>query len=95
MERTFILSNIYTSENNSYYIKDEKMYSHYPMCAGTLEGVEAQLKHIIENAEAKGLSVEEITSEDIHAGQYFDKVVKIQNKIGGPSILGIHSVWSV
>lgn len=93
MERTFILSNIYTSENNSYYIKDEKMY--YPMCAGTLEGVEAQLKHIIENAEAKGLSVEEITSEDIHAGQYFDKVVKIQNKIGGPSILGIHSVWSV
>ena len=93
MERTFILSNIYTSENNSYYIKDEKMYSHYPMCAGTLEGVEAQLKHIIENAEAKGLSVEEITSEDIHAGQYFDKVVKIQNKIGGPSASILYGVY--
>lgn len=87
MERTFILSNIYTSENNSYYIKDEKMYSHYP-CRNSRR---CRSTAIIENAEAKGLSVEEITSEDIHAGQYFDKVVKIQNKIGG----GIHSVWSV
>lgn len=95
MERTFILSHIYTSENNFYFIKDERIYSISPMCAGTLEGVETQLKRIIERAENKGLSVEEITSEDVHAGHYFDKVVKIQNKIGGPSIFGIHSVWSV
>lgn len=94
MERTFILSNIWTSENNA-FIKDEKMYSLSPMCAGTLEAIEAQLKHFIEDTKAEGLSVEEITSEDVHAGQYFDKVVKLQNKIGGPTIFGIHSIWSV
>ena len=94
MERTFILSNVWTSENSA-LIKDEKLFSLSPLCVGTLEAIEEQLKRFIKKAEAKGLSVEEITSEDIHAGQYFDKVVKIQNKIGGPSIFGICSVWSV
>lgn len=93
-DRTFILSSIWTSENSA-SIKDEKLYSLAPLCAGTLEAIEVQLKHFIKNAEAEGRSVEEITSKDVHAGQYFDKVVKIQNKIGGPSIFGIHSVWSV
>lgn len=94
MDRTFILSSIYNSENCS-NIKDKNMFSLYPMCAGTLEAVEKELAYYIEKTKAEGLSVEEVSSEDAHAGQYFDKVVKLQNKFGGPSILGIHSVWSV
>ena len=94
MDRTFILSNIYTSENCA-DIKDEKIFLNYPKCAGTLEAVEKQLAYFIQRNKEEGLSVEEITSEDVHAGRYFDKVFKLQNKLGGPSILGIHSVWSV
>lgn len=94
MDRTFILSNVYTSENCS-YIKDKNMFSLYPMCAGTLEAVEEQLTTFIKRNKAEGLSVEEVSSEDINAGHYFSKVVKLQNKLRGPSILGIHSVWSV
>lgn len=46
-------------------------------------------------AKAKGFTVEEISSEDVHKGHYFDRVVKIQHPLGGPAIYGISSVWTV
>lgn len=35
------------------------------------------------------------TSEDVHKGHYFDRVVKMQQPLGGPAIYGISSVWTV
>lgn len=58
-----------------------------------MEDVEARLNEHIERAHSEDRTVEEITSDEIHAGQYFSKVIKISNKIGGPSIYGISSVW--
>lgn len=55
----------------------------YPDVAGTKE------------AKAKGFTVEEISSEDVHKGHYFDRVIKIQQPLGGPAIYGISSVWTV
>lgn len=49
----------------------------------------------IEDAKAKGFTVEEISSEDVHKGHYFDRVVKMQQPLGGPAIYGISSVWTV
>lgn len=40
-------------------------------------------------------TVEEISSEDVHKGHYFDRVVKMQQTLGGPAIYGISSVWEV
>lgn len=40
-------------------------------------------------------AVEEISSEDVHKGHYFDRVIKIQQPLGGPAIYGISSVWTV
>lgn len=46
-------------------------------------------------AGTKGFTVEEISSEDVHKGHYFDRVIKIQQPLGGPAIYGISSVWTV
>lgn len=41
------------------------------------------------------LNSEEITSQEVHKGSYFDRVIKIQQKLGGPTIIGISSVWKL
>lgn len=79
MNRIYILAAIYTSENS----------------AGTEEAVVKELNRRIEDAKSKGLTVEEISSEDVHKGHYFDRVVKMQQTLGGPAIYGISSVWEV
>lgn len=61
MERIYILSHIYTSENNASF-KNTNLSEMYPYSAGT---------------------------ED------FDRVIKIQQKLGGPTIIGISSVWKL
>lgn len=48
------------------------------MYPGTEEAVEKELNRRIDEAKAKGLAVEEITSEDVHKGHFFDRVVRIQ-----------------
>ena len=93
MDTIYILSNVYTSENCA-KMEGTKLFSMYPSAAGTKEDVEEDLAYHIKNAEAEGCLVEEITSEDIHAGQYFDRVVRIQSKHGGPYIYGISTVLS-
>ena len=49
----------------------------------------------VAGTKAKGFTVEEISSEDVHKGHYFDRVVKMQQPLGGPAIYGISSVWTV
>ena len=39
------------------------------------------LNRRIEDAKAKGFTVEEISSEDVHKGHYFDRVIKIQQSM--------------
>lgn len=92
MDRIYILSHIYTSENSAQF-KDTNLSEMYPSCAGTKEAIEAELERRIKAAKDEGLIVEEITSQEVHKGSYFDRVVRLQQKIGGPSILGISSVW--
>lgn len=94
MERIYILSHIYTSENSAQF-RDTNLSEMYPSCAGTKEAVEKELNRIIENAKSEGRNVEEITSKDVHKGSYFDRVVRIQQKLGGPLICGISSVGNV
>lgn len=94
MDRTYILHNIYTSENSAKH-HNTQLSEMYPEVAGTKEAVEKELNRRIDEAKAKGLAVEEITSEDVHKGHFFDRVVKIQQSIGGPAIYGISSVWTV
>ena len=60
---------------------------------GTKEAVGKVLNRRIEDAKAKGFTVE--SSEDVHKGHYFDRVIKIQQPLGGPAIYGISSVWTV
>lgn len=91
MDRTYILHRIYTSENSA----DTQLSEMYPDVAGTKEAIEKELNRLIEYAKAKGLTVEEISSEDVHKGHYFDRVVKMQQPLGGPAIYGISSVWTV
>lgn len=82
MDRTYILYHIYTSENSAKH-RNTQLSEMYPDVAGT------------EEAKAKGLAVEEITSEDVHKGHFFDRVVRIQRPSCGPVIYGISSVWTV
>lgn len=51
----------------------------YPDVAGTKEAVEKALNRRIEDAKAKGFTVEEISSEDVHKGHYFDRVATTCN----------------
>lgn len=94
MNRIYILSRIYTSENSAQFV-NTTLSEMYPHVAGTQEAVAKELNRIIEDAKSKGLAVEEITSEDVHKGVYFDKVVKMQQTLGGPAIFGVSSVWEV
>lgn len=94
MNRIYILTSIYTSENSA-KLNGTQLSEMYPEAAGTKEAVEKELNRRTENAKSQELTVEEITSEDVHKGQYFDKVVKIQQSHGGPAIYGISSVWEV
>ena len=87
MNRIYILTSIYTSENSA-KLKDTTLSEMYPEVAGT---VEKELNRRIEDAKSKGLTVEEISSEDVHKGHYFDRVVKVQRTHGGPTIYGISS----
>lgn len=57
----------------------------YPDVAGTKEAIEKELNR--RNAKAKGFTVEEISSEDVHKGHYFDRVVKMQQPLGDSLIL--------
>lgn len=93
METVFILSNVYTSENSK-SMEGTKLFSMYPSLAGTKEDIEEAIQHHIDNAKAEGRLVEEITSKDIHAGYYFDRVVRIQSDTRWPYIYGISSVSS-
>ena len=94
MDRTYILYNIYTSENSAKH-RNTQLSEMYPDVAGTEEAVEKELNRRIDEAKAKGLAVEEITSEDVHKGHFFDRVVRIQRPSCGPVIYGISSVWTV
>lgn len=94
MNRIYILSRIYTSENNARFV-NTTLSEMYPHAAGTHKAVEKELNRMIEDAKSKGLAVEEITSEDVHKGVYFDKVVKMQQTLGGPAIFGVSSVWEL
>lgn len=94
MNRIYILSRIYTSENNARFV-NTTLSEMYPHAAGTQEAVEKELNRMIEDAKSKGLAVEEITSKDVHKGVYFDKVVKMQQTLGGPAIFGVSSVWEL
>lgn len=94
MDRTYILHRIYTSENSAEH-RDTQLSEMYPDVAGTKEAIEKELNRRIEYAKAKGFTVEEISSEDVHKGHYFDRVVKMQQLLGGPAIYGISSVWTV
>lgn len=71
MNRIYILTSIYTSENSA-KLKGTTLSEMYPEVASTEE---------------------EISSEDVHKGHYFDRVVKVQRTHGGPTIYGISSVW--
>lgn len=77
MDRTYILHRIYTSENSAEH-RDTQLSEMYPDVAGTKEAIEKELNRRIEYAKAKGFTVEEISSEDVHKGHYFDRVVKMQ-----------------
>lgn len=92
MDRTYILHRIYTSENSAEH-RDTQLSEMYP--DGTKEAIEKELNRRIEDAKAKGFTIEEISSEDVHKGHYFDRVVKMQQPLGGPAIYGISSVWTV
>lgn len=94
MERTYILFNIYTAENNL-DLRGIKLIQMIPFVAGSKEGVEKELERLIKDAKEAGRKVEEMTSQDIGKGRYFEgKVVKIEQVYGGPSIFGISSVWT-
>lgn len=80
-----------TSENSAKH-RNTQLSEMYPDVAGTEEAVEKELNR---QAKAKGLAVEEITSEDVHKGYFFDRVVRIQRPSCGPVIYGISSVWTV
>lgn len=80
MDRTYILHRIYTSENSAEH-RDTQLSEMYPDVAGTKEAVEKALNRRIEDAKAKGFTVEEISSEDVHKGHYFDRVIKIQQPL--------------
>lgn len=86
MDRTYILHRIYTSENSAIH-RNTQLSEMYPDVAGTKEAVEKKLNRLIEDAKAKGFTVEEISSEDVHKGHYFDRVVKMQQLLGGPAII--------
>lgn len=77
MDRTYILHRIYTSENSAEH-RDTQLSEMYPDVAGTKEAIEKELNRRIEDAKAKGFTVEEISSEDVHKGYFFDRVVRIQ-----------------
>lgn len=94
MNRIYILTSIYTSENSA-KLSGTTLSEMYPEAAGTEEAVEKELNRRIENAKSKGLTVEEISSEDVHKGHYFDRVVRMQQTLGGPAIYGISSVWEL
>ena len=94
MDRTYILHCIYTSENSVEH-RNTQLSEMYPEVAGTKEAIEKELNRRIADAKALGFTVEEISSEDVHKGHYFDRVVKIQQLFGGPAIYGISSVWTV
>ena len=53
MDRTYILHRIYTSENS-----DTQLSEMYPDVAGTKEAIEKELNRRIEDAKAKGFTVE-------------------------------------
>lgn len=94
MDKTYILLNIYTAENNR-NLNGTKLTQMFPFIAGSKESVEKELERIIKNAQETGRKVEEITSQDIGIGHYFEeKIVKIEQVYGGPSILGISSVFT-
>lgn len=59
MDRTYILHRIYTSENSA---SNTQLSEMYPDVAGTKEAVEKALNRRIEDAKAKGFTVEEISS---------------------------------
>lgn len=69
MDRTYILHHIYTSENSAIH-RNTQLSEMYPDVAGTKEAVEKELNRLIEDAKAKGFTVEEISSEDVHKGHY-------------------------
>lgn len=95
MDRTYILFSISTAEN-CVGLKGTKITTMYPYVAGSQESVEKELARIVDEAKKKGRKIEEVTSDEINMGQYFESmIVKIESKIGGPDIFGISSVWTV
>lgn len=53
MERIYILSHIYTSENNASF-KNTNLSEMYPYSAGTEEAVYKELNRIIEDTKSEG-----------------------------------------
>lgn len=94
MDRTYILHRVYTSENSA-ILRNTQLSEMYPDVAGTKEAVERRLNELIGDAKAKEWIVKEITSEDVHKGHYFDRIVRIQQPNGRLEIYGISSVWTV
>lgn len=96
MKTIYILSSIYTAENDR-ELKDTKFTRIFPQCAGTKEAVERQLQHHIEDAKKEGKEIIELSSEDVHMGRYFERVVKLGNSgiFGNAPIFGISLVTEV
>lgn len=91
MEKIYLLNTIYTSLNCS-DLKGTKNFNFYPQVAGSKEQIEKILNSRIEEANKNGCNVTELSSREINAGSYFERVVRIDNPIGGPTILGISYV---
>ena len=88
MNKIYILFHIYTSENCA-SLAGTKLSEMYPQTAGTEEAVERALQGFLNNL----TDVKEITSEDVHKGQFFSKVFRGTWKDGHTYFYGISSVY--
>lgn len=91
MEKIYLLNAVYTSLNCS-DLEGTKNFNFYPQVAGSKEQIEKNFNSRIEEANKNGCNVTELSSREINAGTYFERVVRIDNPIGGPTILGISYV---
>lgn len=91
MEKIYLLNAVYTSLNCA-DLKGTKNFNFYPQVAGSKEQIEKNLNSRIKEANKNGCNVTELSSREINAGSYFERVVRIDNPIGGPTIFGISHV---
>ena len=92
MKKIYLLNVVYTSLNCA-DLKGTKTFNFYPQAAGSKEQIEKILNSRIEEANRGGYNVTELSSREINAGSYFERVVRLDNSIGGPTIFGISHVW--